>query len=235
MISEVLQAHLNLQIDINSQDLETWLKTSKNSPGILKTAQKTLKKMQGKWDSAALYQWFDCEMDVQYGHFRIFKNPTDSINLKLGDAARFLNPARSVMVGSYTVGKNMDIEAANASLNGHMLEAYMIDLIGLIALEKTGEFIKKKAEDKALDLSWGVSPFLSPGSVHGWDLEEQEKMCSLLPLERINITIENNMMLSPLKSMCVLIGIGPNYQSPKVGKTCDVCSKRNNCQMNLEN
>ncbi len=77
----------------------------------------------------------------------------------------------------------------------------------------------------------GVSPFLSPGSVHGWELEEQSKLCSLLPIERINVIIKNDTVLFPLKSITALIGIGPGYDSNKVGSTCDVCSKKNKCEM----
>ena len=54
---------------------------------------------------------------------------------------------------------------------------------------------------------------------------------SLLPIERINVNIKNNTVLFPLKSVAAVIGIGPGYDATQVGSTCDVCSKRDTCQM----
>ncbi len=138
------------------------------------------------------------------------------------------------MVSSYTIGQTLDTEFANVSSKKSLLEAYMVDLIGLAALEKTGAIIKKSAENQARSLGWGVSPFLSPGSVHGWELEEQLKLCSLLPMDQINVKIREDAVLSPLKSIAALIGIGPGYDSIEVGSTCDVCSLRSNCDMKLD-
>ncbi|NOQ66012.1 MAG: hypothetical protein GQ556_02185, partial [Desulfobacterales bacterium] len=73
----------------------------------------------------------------------------------------------------------MEKESNKASQQGDFLEAFFLDLVGLIVLEKTGNIIKQLAQQKAVESGWGVGPFLSPGSVHGWKLEEQKKLCSL--------------------------------------------------------
>lgn len=225
----------NLQIDVTFQDLEKKIKTSGNSPEIFKTARATLEKMRDKWEPAVLFQWFDFELDEGAASGHIIKNSGEFIHLNLGHSIKFLNQARCVMVSSYTIGQTLDIESANTSSSGSFLEAYMIDLIGLTSLEKTGNIVKKKAEDQARNLGWGVSPFLSPGSVHGWSLKEQPTLCGLLPIEQIKVTIKNDAVLFPFKSICALIGIGPGYDSNEVGSACDVCSKRNKCEMKQEN
>ncbi|MCP4342621.1 MAG: hypothetical protein GY799_28005 [Desulfobulbaceae bacterium] len=118
-----------------------------------------------------------------------------------------------------------------ASQKGDHLEGYFFDLIGLIVLDKVNTEIKDTAEKKAIEYGLGVSPFLSPGSVHGWELGEQKKLCSFLPLKAIDVSIRDDAILSPFKSISSLIGIGKNYKSAKVGTTCQVCSKKNECEM----
>jgi hypothetical protein len=221
----------NCKIDLTFQDLEKKIQTSGNSSGILETAREILKNIQGKWEPAALFQWFEFEIDKKRSLGRIIQQSGDTIHLDLGQSIKFLEQAAYVMVSSYTIGQALDAESAKASSEGSMLEAYMVDLIGLAALEKTADIVKKTAETSAKQFGWGVSPFLSPGSVHGWNLEEQTTLCSLLPIEKINVTISNDAVLFPLKSIVAVIGIGPGYDSRKVGSTCDVCSKRNSCEM----
>ncbi len=76
-----------------------------------------------------------------------------------------------------------------------------------------------------------MSPFLSPGSIHGWELEDQQKLCSILPLNEIDVQILDDSVLIPFKSLSCLIGIGAGYKANLVGTTCQVCSKNNDCQM----
>jgi hypothetical protein len=229
-IDKNVQIRSNLHIEVSFQDLEKQIKTSKNSPGILKTAQTTLKKIQGLWEPGILFQWFDFEIDPQTGFGRIIQASGERISLDLGHSIKFLEPARFVMVSAYTIGQTLDAASAEASSKGDLLEAYMMDLIGLTVLEKTADRVKKKVEDQAGRLGWGVSPFLSPGSVHGWKLEEQARLCTLLPLGQINVKLAKDTVLWPLKSIVAVMGIGPGYDSKKVGSTCDVCSKRDTCE-----
>lgn len=233
-INNSIQNLSNLQIDVTFQDVEKLIKTSGNSSGIFQAARETLEKVQGMWEPAALLQWFDFEIDEKTTCGRILQPSGDVIQLDFGHSIQFLKEARYVMVSSYTIGHTLDTKFSDASSNGSLLEAYMVDLIGLAALEKTSAIVKGIAENQARNLGWGVSPFLSPGSVHGWELEEQLKLCALLPMDQIKMKIRNDAVLSPFKSLAALIGIGPGYDSTKVGSTCDICSLRNNCDMKQE-
>ncbi len=68
---------------------------------------------------------------------------------------KFLEHAKYVMVSSYTIGQMLDTESTKASSKGSMLEAYIIGLIGLLVLEKTGDITMKIVEDQAEKLGWG--------------------------------------------------------------------------------
>jgi hypothetical protein len=134
-------------------------------------------------------------------------------------------------VAAYSAGSAIEEETQKSSENEELLIAFFLDLIGLLVLEKTGDIVKKIAEQQAADLGWGVSPFLSPGSIHGWELEDQLNLCSLLPLNEIGLQVRNDAVLVPFKSLSCLIGIGAGYKTTYVGTTCQVCSKSDDCQM----
>jgi len=220
-----------LKIDVTFQDLAQKIKTSGNNPEILKTVEKTLDKAKGIWRPKAVYRWFEFENTGRDNLGSIIQCSGSWLNFDFGYSVKFLTHAKYALISVYTAGNEIEKESTNASQRDDLLEAYFFDLIGLIVLEKAGNTIKGIAQRKARESGWGVSPFLSPGSVHGWELEEQIKLCSLLPLEKINVKIRDDAVLSPFKTISCLIGLGPGYDTDQVGTTCRVCSKRYECQM----
>jgi len=220
-----------IEADVAFQDLEQKLKTSGDSPEILKIAEKTLNKAKGIWHPKAVFQWFEFKNRGQDNLGRIIQSSGSHVDFNFGYSSQFLTHARHALVSVYTVGQELEQESVNASSKGDLLGAYFFDLIGLIVLGKVEQTVKEIAEKQARDLGWGVSPFLSPGSIHGWELEEQVKLCSLLPLENINVKIRDDAVLSPFKTISCLIGLGSGYDAIQVGTTCQICSINHECQM----
>jgi hypothetical protein len=227
------QPHVLSYIDaqVTFHDLENTCNFSSNNAEIVETAKKTLNKAKRIIFPKAVYQWFEFEKTGKDQTGWIIQGSGDPVRFDFGYSFQFLAPARNVLISVFTTGQEFEEELKRTSSNGDLLEAYFLDLIGLSALEKVGETIKAIAETQAGKLGWGVSPFLSPGSVKGWELEEQAKLCSLLPLEKINVTFQNDSVLSPLKTVSCLIGMGPEYRSTNVGTNCRVCSKKDTCPM----
>ncbi len=222
-------------LDITSGELAEKIKMSGDLPGILKSAEKTLQKARGLWQPKAVYRWVELKhtnTDIVAMHL---ESKNISLEIDLGYSARFLKNADYALVSVYTAGKELELQSMIASQKGDHLEGYFFDLIGLIVLDKVSTAIKDTAEKKAIEYGLGVSPFLSPGSVHGWDLAEQIKLCSVLPLKTIDVSIREDAVLSPFKSISCIIGIGKDYNSVQVGTTCQICSKKQECQMKQNN
>lgn len=224
----------HIKVDIIFQDLEQKIQTSKTSQIILRTAETVFEKVKKKWNPRAVFRWIDIHSIQDEKATVIIPESQDVLLLDFGHSIQFLTFARQALISVYTLGQELERESLRFSSKGNLLEAYLIDLIGLIVLDRTGQTIKKIAEKQAENLGWGVSPFLSPGSVHGWDLEDQIKLCSLLPLEKINTEIRDDAVLSPFKTISCLIGVGPGYDAVHVGTTCQVCSKNKDCPMKKE-
>ncbi len=220
-----------IEIDVSFQELKENLAVSKNSENILSSAEKNLKKVRKIWQPKAVYRWFDVQGSTERTNGITIQTNSMKENFDLGFSTRFVTDAKQILLAAYTIGIQFEHVTAKSSAAGDLLESYFFDIIGMIALDKTGETIRKIAEEQASQLGWGTSPFLSPGSVHGWDLVEQVKLCSLLPLEKINMKIGKDAVLSPFKSISCLIGLGPGYKHSKVGSTCRVCAKNDDCLM----
>jgi len=223
-------ALIDLNIEVGFEELVKKIRTGTKRPDILATAEQTLHKVNNIWNPGIIYRWLPFEQsETEPGKSIVHSN--NPVILDLGHSARFTREASQVLVAAYSAGKELEEENRKAADKQELLIAFLLDLIGLLVLEKTGEVVNKIVEQKATELGWGVSPFLSPGSVHGWELEDQLKLCSLLPLNKIDITISSDAVLFPFKSVSCLIGIGKGYEATHVGTTCQVCSKNNDCEM----
>lgn len=217
--------------EVTFQALEHQFDSSSDHPEIVDIARKTLTQAKGKIYPKAVYQWVEVKNMGSDTSVSIVQSPDDHVSLDFGDSFQLVTHARIALISVYTAGHEFEKAVRHISSKGDLLAAYFLDLIGLTALDQVGETIKGIAEEQARKLGWGVSPFLSPGSVHGWDLEEQVKLCSMLPLEKIDVAFQNDSVLSPLKTVSCLIGLGPDYPSSIVGTTCRVCSKNETCLM----
>ncbi len=220
----------DLNIKISFEELAKKIQTGTQRPDILATAEKTLHGVNTIWNPAIVYRWLQTDQSTTEPGKTVIHNDNPVI-FDLGHSTRFINKASDVLVAAYSAGNEIEIEVQKSSDSEELLVAFFLDLIGLLVLEKTGDIVKKIAEQKAADLGWGVSPFLSPGSIHGWELEDQHKLCSILPLNEIGVQIRDDAVLNPFKSLSCLIGIGAGYKATLVGTTCQVCSKNNDCQM----
>jgi len=106
-----------------------------------------------------------------------------------------------------------------------------------MALGMIGQRLRLLVEERAAAASshvrsgagWGVSPSLSPGSLVGWPLRGQRELCALLPLADIGVRLNQYCVLEPHKSVSMVVGLGPGYESHEVGSVCHYCALRDTC------
>jgi len=189
-----------------------------------------LKKSRKCIRSKLVARWFEIK-EIKDEKVYFFGLNKKSLVLDLGFSSKFLKESNTAFFSVYTIGGELEAKEAKASLKGDYLESYIYDIIGLLYLKKIGTFVNEIVEKKAHDLGWGVGPFLSPGSVHGWELSGQNLLCSALPINEIDVHINEYSVLIPHKSLSCLIAIGSKYQKKKVGSTCDHCVSKELCQM----
>lgn len=222
-----------LKIKISLDDLAVGMKTGTNREKILEMADKLLSKVQGSWRPQAVIRWLGVEQVTKDMVILKSFNGGEAGRLHLGFASRFMDKAKYGLVGVFTAGDELEREANLASTEKRFMDAYLYDQIGLAVLEKTRQQINKVVEEKARELNWGIGPFLSPGSVHGWELDDQDNLCGFVPMDRIGVESGGDGILKPFKSLSCLIGIGPEFAAKMVGSPCEICSKRDQCEMRV--
>ena len=220
-----------LSITVSPDELTGKIKAGASKQNIVDAAHSLLEKIDNSWNPALVYRWLPIQGGETIHKDYIIDDGIAPVGLILGHSSRFIEHAEYALAACYTAGNAIEKKTQKANTSQDFLDGYLLDIIDLLVLEKTGNIITDIAEQKAKEFGWGVSPFLSPGSVHGWELEEQLKLAPLLPIENIGVTIRPDAVLEPFKSLTCLIGIGTKYQAKKVGTTCQVCSKNATCQM----
>jgi hypothetical protein len=221
-------------IDISRKELAAGINARGNRDQILDRAARVLLTVQGCWRPRAVVRRLLVERVTDTGMVTL--RPLDqgeAGTLDLGFAGKFMAAADQGLVAVFTAGDELERETAIASKEKRIMDAYLCDLIGLTVLEKVRRQINRIIEEQARARNWGVSPFLSPGSVHGWELGDQDNLCNFVPIEKIGVTRGKNGILKPFKTISCLVGIGPGYTARTVGETCDVCSKREQCSVRL--
>jgi len=196
---------------------------------LVAEAHTTLKECQGLLEPRAVYEWI--EVRGVKGEYVLLKSPNDGqvADLRLGKHADLMSKARRALVSVATIGDRLEGFIEHCNEEGDILRAYLADSIGVVALAQVGEAIRHLAEHEALSLGWGVSPSLAPGSLLGWPLTGQRDLCSLVRTQQIGVTLSENGVLKPFRSVSSMIGIGPGYTDKKVGSICRYCSRAENC------
>lgn len=204
-------------------------------PELLRDAEEAIALGQTLWEPRAVYEWYDVgavdgqsvtvSLPDRAGQGATKRGAT----LRIGSKVGLMEGAQRVLVTVATIGPALEERVRDLHNEGQTLKAYMLDSAGVVALGAVGEAIRCLAEETASDLGWGVSPSLSPGSLVGWPLRGQRELCSLLPLESIGVELNSHCVLEPHKSASGIIGLGPGYETNKVGSTCKYCALQKTC------
>jgi hypothetical protein len=215
------------------------------SPPMLSSAQRAIDMSQQLVEPAAVYDEF-LVLDIEGEEVVLAEAPAEVPGeasspastpppaaeigrLRVGPKVDLLRSAERVLVSVDTIGPALGKRVDELHASGAVLDAYMLDCVGVVALGAVGEALRKSAEQRAAELGWGVGAALSPGSLVGWSTRGQRDLCALLPLEAIRVHLNDQCVLRPLKSGSMLIGLGPDYKSSRVGSICRYCSAAETC------
>lgn len=220
----------NIPIELTAEQILASRGNRQHQPALLREAEEIISSGQTLWQPAALYDWF--EVRSLQGHQVCLSSSTEpglETLLHLGPKVDLLAPAERVLVSVGTIGPALERRVSDLQAAGENLKAYLLDSAGVVALGTVGEAVRCLAEDTAADLGWGVSPSLSPGSLVGWPLKGQQELCALLPLDSVGVQLNSHSVLKPQKSASALIGLGPGFESTRVGSTCRYCALQKTC------
>ncbi|HMD88208.1 MAG TPA: hypothetical protein VKF38_03510, partial [Anaerolineaceae bacterium] len=85
-----------------------------------------------------------------------------------------------------------------------------------------------KLEYAAIDQGLHASTSLSPGESE-WPISEQSVLFSLVDAQQIGVSLTKTMLMTPMKSLSMIMGTGPGALGSEGGSHCDFCTIRDRC------
>lgn len=220
----------NIDIKVSAAEVICALQQGHHASDRLLTEAENAVAMAGDLlEPATVYQWVDVNT-VEAMHV-VLTGSNGGINrrLNVGPHANLLKKAKSVMVAVHTIGYRIDAKVNDLNRAGEVLQGYLLDSVGVVALGKVGDFGRSLVEAEAFRRGWGVGPSMGPGTLVGWETSDQPNLCAFLDIGRIGVAVNDSSLLIPFKSVSTLVGMGPDYRSRKVGSVCGLCTLRNTC------
>jgi hypothetical protein len=220
----------DIELSLDARDVVLDLHRGKRAPEAL--VDETVRVIEQSGDllhPRAVYEWVGVRGVRGETVFLDSGEPGTEVSLVLGPHSDLMKEAEMALVSAVTVGAALNDRIEELNREGHLLEAYLLDSVGVVALGEVGKAVRRVAEKEAESRGWGVSGLLAPGSLQGWPVEGQRELCALIPIDRVHVHLNESGVLIPFKSASGLIGAGPGYPSKKVGSVCRYCSLAKTC------
>ena len=149
----------------------------------------------------------------------------DGIRFRIGKIITGqMNDAVTIALFAATAGPGPESLARELMDRGSYLEAYVVDLIGTAIVESMADQIHRTVEERAANLGMKVTNRYSPGYC-SWKVDEQQKLFLLIPAEPCGIVLSESSLMTPIKSVSGIIGIGHGVifnENP-----CELCPLKN--------
>ena len=132
-------------------------------------------------------------------------------NLKNADSLAFIIST----LGSELESMSKEYMDTNEMLNGYLVDKIGSELVETLA-DKTETYLTEYLDQFGLKMTNRYSP-----GYCGWNVSDQKKLFSLLPDKFCNVTLNDNSLMIPIKSVSAVIGIGKNVER-KIYQ-CSIC------------
>ncbi len=140
----------------------------------------------------------------------------------LGPIATFMKPVQRVAVFVATIGDALEGLSRERIDAGRTLEGFVLDAVGSVAADAASEALAEHLMAHVVEPDEAVTAPFSPGYC-GMSLDQQEAIFSIVDAEPLGVSLSESMLMTPLKSVSGLIGIGPREEIGERGVPCRWC------------
>jgi hypothetical protein len=141
--------------------------------------------------------------------------------------AQHLARSQEIIIMVCTIGSLLD-EMVTSLFKVDPSLAVAMDGVGSAAVESLAIQACNYFEDHAKSEGLNTTMPLNPGMV-GWPVEQgQPEIFTLLDSEEIQVTLNESCMMTPNKSLSMVLGVGKDVST--VGTSCDYCSLKGFCK-----
>ena len=149
----------------------------------------------------------------------------DGMTFKSGVLARVLGECEYAAAFVLTIGSYLEELVANLSSKGMVLQATVLDAVGSGAVEQLAGEIKSEIRREAAADSLIISRRFSPGYCD-WDISQQKRLFDLLDGNTAGVSLTENMLMMPRKSISGIIGVGLPGRDIEKYNQCLTCQKK---------
>lgn len=138
--------------------------------------------------------------------------------------ASFLRNAEYAALFTCTAGLEVEKWSNKYKDEGDFVQSYVIDATGSLLVEGAMDLVYEKLKNMVTLNNLNITNRYSPGYCQ-WKVFDQQKLFSLLPQNFCNVKLSESSLMSPVKSVSGIVGIGKDVKY--MGYICDTCSSKN--------
>jgi hypothetical protein len=145
-----------------------------------------------------------------------------------GPVTRVVGGASDLIVAVCTIGPGIESRASELQRSKEMFYAMMLSDLGSWAVDDVRQQVCHWLEEEAARRGLRVSVSLSPGESE-WSVRDQPAIFSLLDTRPVGVSLGPSMVMSPIKSLSLIMGVGAQPMGVEGGSNCDFCTIRERC------
>ena len=167
------------------------------------------------------------------GGYRLLTAATDLQHgvVTAGDAALetgvqvcgYMRGAEQVALFVCTAGEVFTEVSHALNAEGDFLEAYVVDAIGSLSVERAMDLIQSELESEQAARGRRITNRYSPGYCN-WPLAGQQALFGAIGEHGTGVTLSATCLMSPIKSVSGIIGVGSDVRRREYG--CAVCNNK---------
>lgn len=152
--------------------------------------------------------------------------------LSLGSLAEDFHGSSDVGIAICTIGQALSERVSELFATQNFAEALMLDSVGSVAVESLADAVNYSLCQQADRLNMRAGTRSSPG-YGGWNLEEQRVLFRLCDGAKIGVSLNDQCMMVPRKSISFCLGIGGKLVGDTQRNRCHRCHMKE-CQYRKE-
>lgn len=157
------------------------------------------------------------ELNIKSGLLRV-----ENVELNLGrQVCGYIREAGHVALFLCTAGEDFTRMTNTLNEQGDIMEAYLLDAIGSLTVEKAMDKIQEMLKNEAHNQHLKISNRYSPGYCN-WPLSDQKALFELIGENPTGISLSDSCLMTPRKSVSGIIAIGKHLKHHKYG--CEICN-----------
>ena len=165
--------------------------------------------------------WIPLEVKLADHSITVFCPSSEEVVLDVGGRViAQLHDSVAISAFVVTIGCELSDQSRQLMQKGDSVDGFVLDAIGSVAVELMADSVQQAVADEVLPLNMKITNRFSPGYC-SWPTSGQADLFSLLPENPAGVQLNDSFLMTPIKSVSGIIGIGSNVvYRPYV---CDLC------------